>query len=383
MNSLNLWMWLSEKEHIGKRYKYQLVKDFGSIENVYNADYEDYARFNYLKPEAINKLCEKNCDYDEVINKYKANGVTLITPDMECYPQNLISIGEPPPVLYCRGKFIDLNKVMCISVVGTRKMSVYGSNCAYNFSKDMAKRGAVIVSGMASGIDSKAHRGALDAGMPTVAVIGCGVNVVYPKSNTNLMREIMKTGMVISEYPMDTSPLKHHFPERNKIISALSVATLVVEADIKSGSLITAKHSYEYGKDVFAIPGNINSPFSQGTNYLIKDGAYLVDNIDDIMFAYEMRYGDLINYALTTYKQTKLPEPEKQDIIKTKKQELNKENLLSTEDIILKVMNNDTMSADEIFEISGINISELNSTLLMMELSGKISKLPGNRYFKN
>ncbi|MBQ7900440.1 MAG: DNA-processing protein DprA, partial [Clostridia bacterium] len=275
MNNTNLWMWFSQKEHISKKIKYQLLEDFYDIENIYEAQYEDFTEIEYLKPEAITQLCDKECDFDDIIRQYKANNVTILTPDMEEYPKQLLATGEPPFVLYCRGKFLDLNKFMCVSVVGTRKMSLYGSNCAYNLSKEMAERGVVIVSGMAGGIDSRAHRGALDAGMPTVAVIGCGVNVVYPRSNTKLMKEIMETGMVISEYPLDTQPLRHHFPERNKIISGLSVATLVVEADIKSGSLITAKHSYEYGKDVFAVPGNIDSPFCRGTNYLIKDGAYL------------------------------------------------------------------------------------------------------------
>ena len=380
MDNISLWLWLSQKDHISAKVKYKLLDDFGSVENIYNSRYEDLSDTEYLQPEAINDICDKGFDFEKLYERCRKENIRILCPDSPLYPEMLKKLTDYPFILYCKGQMLDLNKYLCMAVVGTRKLSAYGAECALNLSREMAERGAVIISGMASGIDAKAHKGALDAGMPTVAVLGCGVNIAYPRSNARLMEEIAKTGMIISEYPPDTEPAKYRFPERNRIISGISYATLVVEADVKSGSLITAKYCYEQGKDVFAVPGNINSPFSKGTNYLIKDGAYLAENCDDIMTAYEIRYPRFIdngkNLRFAQYhnsEKTAVTIEEKKEIAKV-------ENNSSTEDIILNILTNDSVSIDEIFELTGIDIAVLNTTLLIMELGGKIVKLPGNRY---
>jgi DNA processing protein len=261
-------------------------------------------------------------------------------------------------------------------------MSVYGKNCAYNISKELAQKGAVIVSGLADGVDSMAHSGALDAGMPTVAIIGCGVNVVYPKKNAALMKRILEHGMVISEYPLCTNPEKYHFPERNRIIAALSPATLVIEANIKSGSLITAKLSCDLGKDVYAVPGSIYSAYSKGTNYLIKDGAYPVSCADDVFTPYKETYAEYIRAGMNDKKEHIIENkmsPNEFISIKLVDEESYAD---KDERKILSILSDTPVSMDFIYESLDMDISVLNTKLLMMELCGRIKKNPGNTYSK-
>lgn len=392
MDKINLWLWLSENGLMTKRIKHHLLEHFGDIESIYSAKRPDYEALDWLQPEQITSLCDK--DVRDMNSLYKQNGVTAVSFDSDEYPDLLRQAYLPPLVLYCRGKFINLNERLCISMVGTRKMTVYGKNCAYNIAKELAESGAIIVSGMADGIDSVAHRGALDAGMPTVAVIGCGVNIVYPKKNASLMQKIMKTGMVISEYPLNSPPEKFHFPERNIIIAALSVATVVVEADIKSGSLITASRANELGKDLYAVPGSIYSLYSKGTNAMIKDGAYCATCAEDILFGCRARYADLLVAGMNDRIENNNIESTRD--FKTLEQEYDQKTnagesgdtlyaadstpVEGDEAKILELMTDKPISADFIHEKTGLDIGALNSRLLLMELSGKITKHPGNTY---
>lgn len=198
------------------------------------------------------------------------------------YPELLTGIKRPPLKLYYRGDW-DLCNTPCLAVVGARKATPYGKWAAYNISKRAAEHGVTIVSGMASGIDSCAHMGALDAGGKTIAVLGCGPDICYPRTNSGLMSRIARLGLILSEYPPGRGPLAGQFPVRNRIISGLSYAVLVVEASLESGSLITAWQALDQGREVFAVPGNINSMYSAGTNKLILDGAMPLTAIDDIL----------------------------------------------------------------------------------------------------
>lgn len=364
MNNINLWLWL-ESKNLSKKIKYSLYKKFGSIEKIYNASKEDISNIDVkISQNNVDKLCDKQIIVDEISKKIKEYKVKLLTIDMEEYPLFLKNIPDPPVVLYTRGKFINLNEKMCVSVVGSRKMSVYGKNVAHAVSKQMAQKGAVIVSGMAYGIDTMAHIGALDGDGLTVAVLGCGVDIVYPKTNKVLMERIIENGMVISEFPMGLEPFNYNFPERNKIVASLSVATVVVEADLKSGSLITADLSKEYGKDVFAVPGNIDSPFAKGTNKLIKEGAYLLTSGDDV---------------INKYPQHK----DKLKVIENKKIINNEEKGSPIEQKILNILGKEPVSIDYLCSESKLDIATLNSTLLIMEVKGMIAKYPGNRYSIN
>lgn len=364
MDNINLWLWL-ESKNINKKTKFYLYKKFESIKNIYDASKQDYENCDIkMSCEYVDALCDKNINNEETLDKFEKFGVRIVTIDQKEYPQMLKKMNYPPVVLYCRGKFINLNEKICVSVVGSRKMSVYGKNVSYGISKQLAQKGVVVVSGMAYGIDTMAHIGALDGEGLTVAVLGCGVDIAYPKTNSVLMERIMKTGMVMSEFPLEYAPVAYNFPERNKIVASISVGTLVVEADIKSGSLITANLAKEYEKDVFAIPGNIDSPFARGTNYLIQSGAKLVTCANDII----KNYTEL--YHL-------LKKPETNTIIN------NEEKGSPIEQKIINCLSGEPVSIDYICEKSGIDIATLNSNLLIMEIKGKIAKLPGNRYCIN
>ena len=363
VDNINLWLWL-ESKNLNKKTKYILYEEFGSIENIYEAKREDYENCNVsMSSKYIDELCDKNIDIEQTLNNINKFNVKVVAIDQIEYPNMLKNIEYPPVVLYCRGNFVNLNEKVCVSVVGSRKMSVYGKNVAYSISKQLSQRGIVVVSGMAYGIDTMAHIGALDGEGITVAVLGCGVDIAYPKTNRVLMERILKTGMVISELPVGFAPMAYNFPERNKIVAALSVGTLVVEADIKSGSLITANLAKEYNRDIYAIPGNIDSPFAKGTNFLIQNGAGLVTSSDDIIKNYP-EYNNL----LSVKKQTTINNEEKGSPIEKK---------------IMNCLKSEPVSIDFICEKSGIDIATLNANLLIMEIKGKIAKHPGNRYSIN
>ena len=289
MTNVDKWLWLTVKCGIRRaKIKVMLDEVFVNIDALYDASESDYGKFKFLNAEEKSRLCDKSVDgIDKFLNTLAQYNVRILTSDNEAYPYLLKETADYPYVLYCRGRnFINLNDYLCISLVGSRKATQYGLNVARSLANDLAKNGALVVSGMADGIDSAAHLGALDAKAPTVAVLGCGINRVYPASNAYLMKRIMETGMVMTEYPPNSEPMKHHFPERNRIISGICSGTVVVEATFKSGSLITASLANEAGREVYAIPGNINSLNSKGTNQLLKDGALLATNADDIIVNY-------------------------------------------------------------------------------------------------
>ncbi len=224
-----------------------------------------------------------------------------IRPGDAAYPPLLAAIKDPPGVLYCAG---DPSVLLTpsIAVVGTRKASPYGAWCAYELGKRAASYGITVVSGMASGIDAEAHRGALDGGGKTVAVLGCGLDICYPSSNRKLYEAIPKSGAILSELPFGFRPLKSTFPSRNRIISGLSSGVCVVEAALKSGSLITAEHAVQQGREVLAVPGNLNQVFSYGCNKLIRDGAMILTSFDDILDLFDMERRDAVKEKALTVK---------------------------------------------------------------------------------
>lgn len=372
MNNEIYRLWLSESAKISRHKQHALLKEFGTAENIYNASLSDYTSLDFLTTAEINALCGKDTAAAEqsLCNLEKIGG-WILTPDMPDYPDVLKTIYDPPTVLYCRGMRVDLNNTLCIASVGTRKCTTYGKNTAYTLAKSLGSQGVTIISGMALGIDTASHSGALAAHAPTVAVIGSGIDEPYPRSNARLMEEIAKGGMIMSEYPLGTKPVKYHFPERNRIISGISQGTLVIEADIKSGSLITAKLAYEQGRDVFAVPGNINSVYSKGTNYLLKDGAHLVTCDEDIMSYYRYDYADRL--ASTVESREKIFKAEFERSIPDYPSG-------TPEAIISKIISSEPVNIDKICEKSRLDVGCVNSTLLLMELSGKVTRLPGNFY---
>lgn len=295
MSNALKWIWLSEKCGQGSSEALTLVEKFASIDEIYDADYDKYSEFG-ISEHLSEKLCNKDLDYaKKIINYCQSAGVGLLTYDGYDYPASLRSLKNPPVVLYYAGTLPNFNRSLCISIVGTRKMSEYGMRAAYKIAYEVASAGAIVVSGMALGIDGIASCAAIAAKGKTIAVLGCGIDVVYPKEHEKLESIIKQNGAVITEYPPSTEPRGSNFPMRNRIISGLSQGTVVVDADKGSGSLITAKNAILQGKDIYAVPANIDADNSSGTNMLIRDGAQAVMSGNDIIRNYMFIYRDRLD----------------------------------------------------------------------------------------
>jgi len=370
VNNSVLWLWLCAK--VKREKQILLLESFKSIENIYSASLSDYTELEFLKPDEINLLVNKDLsDAKAEYHRLSDYGIYTLTIDEPGYPEVLKHIFSPPALLYCKGKFVDMNKYLCLAMVGTRKATAYGKSCATNLAKELARRGVVVVSGMAAGIDTYSHEGALKAGAPTVAIVGCGLDTVYPPSNKNLMERIAKTGMIISEYPIGSKPERYHFPERNRIIAGSTQGTIVVEADIKSGSLITVKYAAESGREIFSVPGNINSVYSRGANALIRDGAKPALSAEEILYSFEFDYKDRLLGNL------RHEEPVFSEVTEAK---LPLTEGLNPEEKILEALKGGPANADKICEITNLDIGSVNSALLLMELKGLVIKGAGGFY---
>lgn len=353
------WVMLSRIDNSRPQKRLDLVMALGSVSKAYEADMEVFLRagltkeqYEYFHGEAI------KAEADDIIRTCEAKGIRILTISDDEYPELLRYITDPPLVLYCRGRIPKSNS---FAIVGSRKASGYGMETARKMAYSLALEDISIVSGMARGIDTAAHAGALEAGGETVAVLGCGVDVPYPPENKGLMERIIESGAVISEYPPGTPPSTFNFPGRNRIISGMSVGTLVVEAGLKSGSLITANYALEQGRDVFAVPGNISNYNSMGTNRLIKDGAKMVLSVDDILE--ELSFGSA-PLAKSNRKsegnRTSNLGPEERKII----------NALKIEDLY----------DEELAEKVSMDLAELFEILLELEFKGIIRKSINGKY---
>ena len=282
------WIWLSLATTPATDSFIKLLARFLDAKSIYDADENEISACIGSKNRDYNSLTDKSLDKaEEVLEFCTKRGVGILTYGDEKFPLSLKQIPTPPVLLYYRGNLPDFNSRFFVSVVGTRRLSEYGRRNAFVISHDLSVAGATIVSGMAIGIDGVAHAGAIAAGAPTVAVIGSGIDVCYPKQHLKLAREIVKAGCVLTEYAPGTSPDRHNFPARNRIISGLSSATLVIEGKEKSGALLTARHAREQGKALYALPGNVGNPTSELTNLLLKNGARVCTSADDIIRDFE------------------------------------------------------------------------------------------------
>ena len=295
MSNALKWIWLSEICGQGSSEALTLVEKFASIDEIYDADYDKYCELG-ISEHLAERLTDKDLEgAKKIINYCQTAGVGLLTYDGYDYPASLRSLKNPPVVLYYAGTLPNFNRSLCISIVGTRKMSEYGMRAAYKIAYEVASSGAIVVSGMALGIDGVASCAAIAAGGKTVAVLGCGIDVVYPREHEKLASIIKENGAVITEYPPSTEPKGSNFPVRNRIISGLSQGTVVVDADKGSGALITAKNAILQGKDIYAVPANIDADNSSGTNMLIRDGAQAVMCGNDIISNYLYIYRDRLD----------------------------------------------------------------------------------------
>ncbi len=301
---------------------------------------------------------------DEEIKKTEKQKARIVTFFDEDYPADLRQIYDPPILLYVKGQLPSPESPK-VAVVGSRKPSLYGQRMAKNISTDLAAAGVVVVSGMALGIDTAAHEGALLAEGITVAVLGGGLSRIYPPENKKIAERIAEKGAVISEYPMEMSPKPEYFPVRNRIISGLSGAVLVVEAKEKSGALITADAALEQGRAVFAVPGNADSARSGGTNNLLKQGAKLASSAEDILeeLRLKMHHASPARPVL-------------------KKATAEAKNLSENEKKILSLLDNETLQADVLIEQSGLSAGETMTALTFLEMKGLVKELPGKNFSK-
>ena len=295
MKNTSKWVWFAEHCGAGNSEMVKILEKYGSINDVFLADFDSYIE-NDVSERLAEKLADKSLDRAYSIIQYcERSRVGILTYESEEYPKSLRSIKDPPAVLYYYGRLPDLNKHLCIAAVGTRKMSEYGMRSAYKIAYEIAASGAIVVSGMALGIDSVAASAALKAGGKTIAVLGCGIDIIYPKEHKKIYRAIAERGVIITEYPPATEPHSFNFPVRNRLISGLSQGTVVIDAAEKSGALITSKTAILQGRDIYAVPSNIDSENSSGTNSLIRDGAQAVLCGYDIIKNYAYLFRDTVS----------------------------------------------------------------------------------------
>ncbi len=359
-------VWLSEKFGAGNKIPSLLCEYYSSFEAIYNADLKELAMIDGITARHLEKLNDKGFSRaNEILEKCMTLGIEIITFFDDKYPENLKNISDPPAVLYVKGDLPSMDKIPVIGVVGSRRPSNYGSKMATVIAEGLSNRGFLVVSGMARGIDTCAHRGALKAGGLTIAVLGCGVDVVYPPENKALKDLIELNGAVISEFPPGTAPLPTHFPVRNRIVSGLAQSILVVEGKASSGSTITANLAKDQGRDVFCLPGNADNPLSCASHKLIREGARLVTCADDIVMD--------LGYMLVEENLDNSDNDSRLNSVLSK--------LTADQRKIVKVLeHNAPTHIDEICFKSGIEIAVANQCLFMLELSGIVKQLPGKQY---
>ncbi len=360
MQEREILIWLS---HIGgiNLKTIEAFKDyFGSLAELWNVDEKHLYQVLDKRRIIADKITQnRNKSYLEKIQqKLLEENIKPITIGEDHYPDKLRDIYDPPYVIYIKGS-LNLEKPL-ISIVGSRKASPYGKWAAYQFAKELSQWGIGVVSGLALGIDTASHKGALENNGYTIGVLGCGIDKCYPTTNTAIMNKMIDSGCIMGEYSPGTPPLKHHFPARNRIISGISDGIIIVEAAEKSGALITVDFALEQGKEIYALPGNINQQQSRGTNLLIKDGAKILLGIEDILEDLEKKYP--IRHQNTN---------------KAKGQ------LSPLEEKILLTVKEGQPSIDHIAYKCGIKVNELSSILTILELKGFISQLPGKTFIAN
>lgn len=281
---MNYWIWFSTLKKVGPVKKMKLLEKFKSPEKIYKAKKNELLKDEGITEEVVFEI-EKSKDIDLIL-KYeeyiKKHDISLINVLDKAYPEKLKNIYVPPITLFAKGNLSLLNKTS-IAIVGCRESSRYGESVAKKLSKELSQNGIVVVSGMARGIDTASHIGTFSESGETIAVLGCGVDIVYPRENAGVYLEILKRGLIVSEYIVGTKPESCNFPQRNRIISGLSSGVTVIEAKKQSGTLITTDFALEQGRELYVVPGNITSPNSVGTNDLIKQGAKLITSTEDIL----------------------------------------------------------------------------------------------------
>ena len=358
MNAREAMIALNLTLEVGGARLARLVTHFGSAEAAVGRSCRELEQAG-MPPGVARKVAGlSDTDAAREIAKAGERGISILTAADSGYPLNLRNVFDPPPVLYCKGE-LKPEDALAVAIVGSRRASVYGLSLAKGFAQGLTQYRCAVVSGMARGIDTLAHRGALAAGGRTIAVMGSGFNRIYPPENRGLAEEISRAGCVVSEFPMDAAPLKQNFPRRNRVISGLSLGVLVVEACRNSGALITADFALEQGREVFAVPGSVTNPGSEGTNALIRGGAKLVSRVEDMIEEFPF-IGALAGEPAAAA---------------GSKKPVGRE-----EELLYGILSGGELSLDELVRESGMSVCRLSALLLKMQLSRMIKRIPGNRF---
>ncbi len=338
-----------------------LLRSFGSPRALLTASEDELSLTAGLTPDNVAKIrAAAQFDLTRSLNAMQAFGLSVVVIDDEGYPARLRTIADPPPVLYLRGAF-DPADESAVAIVGTRRASTYGRLVAERLASDLARRGVTVVSGLARGIDAAAHGGALRAGGRTLAVCGCGLDVPYPRENADLAGRIAGgPGACLTEFAVGRNPEAWHFPARNRIISALALGVLVIEAPENSGALITADYAAEQGREVFAVPGNIDSGKFKGCHRLIQEGAKLVETVEDILEELKL---------VTTARDAEQPK-------------LPLLNLSPLEHRVVRALSLAPKHIDEVTREAELTAAQTSATLLQLEIKGLARKLPGSQFVR-
>ena len=389
MAALKYWVWLTAMPGLTESSKLLLLSHFSSPEDVYYADADALLQVEGLGREQAALLENKSlASAERILSDCAREGIFILTMADALYPERLRNIYQPPVLLYGKGAMPLFDEEAAVAIVGTRQCTPYGTRCAEKLGYELTQQGGMVVSGMARGVDAAAMRGALRFGGFTCGVLGGGVDVVYPAENRRLYEDIVATGVLLSEYPPQTRPDGWHFPMRNRILSGLSVATVVVEAPLKSGALITAANAVEQGREVFAVPGPIDAPNSAGCHQLLRDGAGLATCGWDILSEYEHRFPHKLHAAVPNLpplpKDAGAPKTaEKEQEVKTSRPETVQapalpcitaaewDTLSPEQQTVLKALRSDMPQlTDQLAEQTGLPIQRVLPAITLLEISG-------------
>ncbi|MDO9586150.1 MAG: DNA-processing protein DprA [Syntrophales bacterium] len=382
-HDLKYWLALKWAEGVGNVGFAALVDAFGSPEGVFNASLRDLRETTGIgqKTAGAIKSFSQWEQVEKELESARKHQVSIITYHDPLYPKYLLNIYDFPTLLYVKGTLREEDVV--VAVVGSRAASAYGRFSTERLCRELAAKGIVVASGLARGIDTAAHRGSLTGRGRTIAVLGCGIDIIYPTENKELFEKIPAQGAIITEYPFGTPPNGPNFPARNRIISGISLGVVVVEANDKSGSLITARMALEQGREVFAVPGSIDAAGSKGTNKLIKQGAKLIENADDILEEILPQAG--INVEGLSRKEGKTAGRNNETPLmndQIAKGRAPAQELTDGERKLLEHVTSDPINIDTLIAITGEKAGAILNTLLLLELKGRISQLPGKTFIR-
>ncbi len=345
---------------VGPRIRHKLQEQFGSASQILNAPRQELLNVPGIGTKLANAIIYRSAKStaEEEVKRCRQNGYQILSEEAENYPSLLREMPDPPSLLYCKGNLLPEDE-LAVAIVGSRKCTVYGLQQAEKIAGTLARAGITVVSGLARGIDRAAHQGALNAGGRTIAVMATGLSHIYPPEHQQLSEEVANQGALVTEFPLDQAPVAGLFPQRNRIISGLSMGVVLIEAGRKSGALHTARHAYEQGREVFAVPGRIDHPASAGCHDLIRDGAMLVRSVEDILEGLG---------------------PAKTPVMTAQNREVHAPRELSLSEFerdILNLVTLEPQHLNEIVQSSTLDSSRILSTLTILEMRKVVKRLPG------